>query len=309
MVILKPEPIFDYTLWGDSKMAKYLGNYGGEFGTIWEISFHDYGSNHIEGSNKTLQDYLKEDTMKIIGSSNQDSLLRLCYLDARESLSVQLHPTIEYANKNLKDNGKYEAWYIIEALPGAKLAAGTTLTSLEELKASIELGDLEKYLIYHQVKAGDFIYLPAGCIHALGADILALEVSTNSNTTFRVFDYGRTDDMGNLRELHISQVLDNVDFSLKPKILELGDKIFNSPHIIVENQFFNIELVDVNGEVEIKMDGRALYISILGDSLNLVDNKEIIQTCRFDNYFVTAETHELKICGNGRVLISKAVSK
>ena len=121
-------------------------------------------------------------------------MLRLAYLDSQDALSIQVHPDDDYAKKHDNDFGKYESWYIIDALPNASLVAGTNISNQEIIKKALKNGTLDQYLQKWPVKKGDYIIIPQGMIHALGKGILALEIGTNSNTTYRFYDYQRKDE-------------------------------------------------------------------------------------------------------------------
>ena len=140
-------------------------------------------------------------------------MLRLAYLDSQDALSIQVHPDDTYAKKYNSDFGKYESWYILDALPGASLVAGTNISNQEVIKEALKNDSLDQYLQKWSVKKGDYIIIPQGMIHALGKGILALEIGTNSNTTYRFYDYQRKDSNGNYRHLHIKESFDVTDFS------------------------------------------------------------------------------------------------
>lgn len=306
MAIYKTIPLVDKTIWGGNTLNKLRNNTSDNGGTSWEISFHEYGPSPIVGNDKNLLDLLNENQKDMIGSVSKEKVLRLAYLDSKEPLSIQLHPTLEYS-KNISDYGKYEAWYILEAKPGAKLIAGTSITDKEALEKAIKDLTIENHLIYHEVKAGDFIYIPAGCIHGLGADILAIEVSTNSNTTYRVYDYDRRDSQGNPRQLHISEVLANVDLSIKPKLIHTQQKI--GEQLLIENDHFKVECVDVIESYTKTLDGNALYITSIGGDITLESETQELELKLFDNVFVSSSTKKLGIKGRGRLLISQVSLK
>ncbi|MDA0329921.1 MAG: class I mannose-6-phosphate isomerase [Gemmatimonadetes bacterium] len=130
------------------------------------------------------------------------------YLDARENLSVQVHPSPAYAAANPEAHEKSEAWYVVAAEPGSLIYKGVVEgTTPERFEAAIEAGTVADLMIQVPARAGDCHYLPSGTCHALGGGILVAEVQTPSDTTFRVFDWGRRD-----RELHVEPALECIDF-------------------------------------------------------------------------------------------------
>ncbi len=300
MGIYRLKPIVDKTIWGNNRLNQLRYNSQDFGGTSWEISFHPYGSNLIEGSNQTLLDLLNQDSLALIGDIDVERVLRLAYLDAKDWLSIQLHPTLDYALRHdIKDYEKSEAWYIIKAQEGAYLKAGSDIENLDELKEAIENGSIVDRMIDHPVEAGDFIYLPAGTLHALGAGILAIEVSTNSNTTYRVYDFGRTDDQGNPRELHVQQVLDNVDLSLKPQLIKT-EKLINQFQTLTDNEHFVVTCLDVEDHFIFDTFNNALYITVLNQGLKING----LETKIYDNLFISSEVDTIEIEGRGRLLIS-----
>ncbi|MBR0416997.1 MAG: class I mannose-6-phosphate isomerase [Firmicutes bacterium] len=141
----------------------------------------------------------------------QDEELLIKRIDARDMLSVQVHPDDVYARDHGLDRGKTECWYVVSSRPGAFLYCGfgdEKNVGKTELKEAIEDGSIEKYLSKIFVEPGDFIYIPAGTVHAIGAGIQLLEVQQNSTTTYRLYDYKRKDASGNERELHVKEGLE-----------------------------------------------------------------------------------------------------
>lgn len=300
MAIYKPIPIVDQTIWGSNRLNLQRDNSDQKGGTSWEVSFHEYGSNAVVDESGTLKDLLEKDQVAMIGSLDPNRVLRICYLDTKEQLSIQLHPTVQYAQEHqIGDYGKSESWYIIEAQPGSTIKAGTDIETIEELKANIENGSIANRMIEHPVKPGDFIYIPAGTLHALGAGIFAVEVGTNSNTTYRVFDYNRTDDQGHRRELHIDQVLATVDLGLKPTVISVEPTV-NELYILTENEHFTVGLLEFDGSLEFELMGSPLYLTILDGDMTI--NSETFDN--LDNLFVSGVEETLFIEGRGKLLIS-----
>lgn len=309
MAIYKVKPLYDQTIWADNRLSTMRNVEGDGWGTSWEISFHKYGSNQVNDTSETLLELLDKDSSRLIGDIDKERVLRLAYLDAKADLSIQLHPTNDYAAEHGVDYGKYEAWYIIDAKEGSTLVAGSKTTDVEKFKAAIKSNQLEDLLVYHTVKPGDFIYLPAGCVHALGGGILAIEVSTNSNTTYRVYDYGRTDKEGNTRELHLDKVFDNLDLTMLPKLGHVPDVSGTETveHVFLETDHFSWISVDIFGDYEIINNTEALYVTVLDEDITVTDSVTEIKAAQYDHIFVGADTKDLKFSGRGRILIGRSV--
>jgi mannose-6-phosphate isomerase len=215
------DPILKPKVWG-GRALEALGKPlppDEPIGESWELAdlplSIDQGRSVVaNGTNagRTLRELLDEDAETIVGdarlSDDGGFPLLIKYLDARENLSVQVHPTAEYVEKNPDAHLKSEAWYVVSAEPGAVIYKGVTpgLTP-EEFARHIEHGTVVDDLVAVPVEPGDCHYLPSGTCHALGGGIVVAEIQTPSDTTFRVYDWGRTD-----RELHVDQALQCIDF-------------------------------------------------------------------------------------------------
>ena len=206
------KPIGDKTIWGSNRMSKLRGC-NENIGTWWEVSAHPYCSNEVINLDKkiTLQQVVEKNPDDILGPGyTLHEMLRLAYLDSQDALSIQVHPDDVYAREYANDFGKYESWYILDALPGASLVAGTNISNQKVIKEALKNDSLDQYLQKWSVKKGDYIIIPQGMIHALGKGILALEIGTNSNTTYRFYDYDRLDRQGKPRDTHIQLAKENI---------------------------------------------------------------------------------------------------
>jgi len=210
---LKLVPVTKNILWGGNYLNKNfsIGNDHETIAEAWMMTVRADGVNAIEnGESKglTLEEYIKENGMeKVCGNYTHFPLL-IKLIDANDRLSVQVHPDDEYASQNGLDAGKTEMWYVVDAKPGAKLVYGLKtpqVPSFQEICEKNNNGTLDDILNYVEVKKGDCFFIPAGLVHAIGNGIVIAEIQQNSNTTFRLYDYDRTDKNGNKRELHIEK--------------------------------------------------------------------------------------------------------
>lgn len=180
-----------------------------------------------------------------------------------------MHPQDDTAPEG--DFGKSESWYVLDAKPGATLVAGTKTTDADVIRKALEDGTLDEYLVKWPVKKGDFIYIPSGMLHALGADITAIEVGTNSNTTYRFYDYGRTDAQGNPRPLHLNESFEVTDFSLKPVFVPAA----NEDHVLADApQFTVVERFIGDEPVEIETGETYVVLSNMGEDTDVIWNGE-----------------------------------
>jgi len=236
------EPIYKEKVWGGRALEK-LGRAlspGVQIGESWELA--DLGQSSASGggggaersvvangpeAGRTLHDLVRERRDELMGrlSPNQHGEFPLLvkFLDASENLSVQVHPSPQYANAHPEAHLKSEAWYVVAAEPGAVIYKGVEPgTTREQFRQAIQNDTVEELIVAVPVEPGQIHYLPSGTCHALGAGILVAEVQTPSDTTFRVYDWGREG-----RELHIEQALQCIEY-------DVPDTARYEPHTRVE---------------------------------------------------------------------------
>ena len=242
MDIVRLKPSYKDYLWGGNKLVTNYGKFfpGKNLAESWELSCHKDGPSKAFG--KDLRDYLYKNPeyspVDLMGTNIEhydDFPILIKFIDAREKLSIQVHPDDDYAKTHEGGFGKTEMWYIMEAEPGAFLYLGCKKPcSKEEFLKHVEDETLDEILNKVPVKAGESYLIEAGCLHAIGEGIVICEVQQNSNLTYRVYDYGRRDAQGNLRELHLDKAMDVA--KLEPPKLEhdFGKFIAKSPSFAVE---------------------------------------------------------------------------
>lgn len=231
------EPLFRSYLWGGRQLATKLGKNlpaEGIWAESWEIIDHPQGQSIVASGpwkGHTLGQLVASHPEAILGQAVTQETgsdvqtaqftrfpLLLKYLDCQNMLSVQVHPDDAYGLRMpTPDLGKTEAWYIIDAEPGALLYAGLKQgVSCRDLVRAIDSGRTEECLHTISPQAGDCVFIPAGTVHALGAGLIVAEIQQASDCTFRLFDWNRVDATGNPRPLHINQALDVIDFERGP---------------------------------------------------------------------------------------------
>jgi mannose-6-phosphate isomerase len=231
------KPLFVEKMWGGRKLESVLNKAlpsDKPTGESWEL--YDFPPGVVEGSTEWVSSVVANGplagrslhslviehkkallgSVSLVGAGGQFPIL-IKFLDAREDLSVQVHPDENYAAANPGAHLKSEAWYVMQHDPNARLLKGLTPNSnKEKFTQAIATGDVENHIQSIPVKVGDCHYLPSGTVHALGAGILVAEVQTPSDTTFRVHDFNRVDpSTGQLRKLHVDQALACIDFDAK----------------------------------------------------------------------------------------------
>ena len=206
-------PLKDY-LWGGTRLKNEYNKQTDldQVAESWELSCHKDGQSVIENgeaAGKTLAEYIKTQGQRILGRNAERFPyfpLLIKFIDAKGNLSVQVHPDNEYAMRVEGEFGKTELWYIVDCEPGASLLYGFQKEiSREEFARRIAEGTLLEVCNRVQVKKGDVFFIEAGTLHAVGEGILLCEIQQNSNTTYRVYDYGRLGKDGKPRELHVEK--------------------------------------------------------------------------------------------------------
>lgn len=283
------EPILKEKIWGGDALFKKYGIKlpSSNIGENWSIACHKNGmsivlNGHLKG--KSLYELIELYGRKLLGNSLVEEHvekfpLLVKFLDAADTLSVQVHPNDAYAKVHENGElGKTEMWYIIDAKPGASLVYGVKKgTSKEEFRAAIEGGYLEKYLRRLEVEAGDVVFIPAGMVHAIGAGILICEIQQNSDTTYRVYDWNRVGIDGKPRSLHIDKALDVIDFEGKydrDKLEGLTvDEGETKRTYYIATKYFAIEKLTVKGQAKEHADGSKFYcLSVVEGSGSIMYN-------------------------------------
>ena len=216
MKLEKLTPAFKDYLWGGTKLREVYGK-PCDFDKVaesWELSTHPAGESRVDGgeyNGLTLSQYFQQ-VPQALGKNaaafeSFPVLIKL--IDAKDPLSIQVHPSDEYALRVEGEYGKTEMWVIVDCEPGAFLYFGVNrLVSKEEFRQRIEDNTVLEVLNKVEVHPGDVFFIQAGTIHAIGAGILICEIQQNSNCTYRVYDYDRRGADGRPRELHIEKALD-----------------------------------------------------------------------------------------------------
>ncbi|NDV45161.1 type I phosphomannose isomerase catalytic subunit [Flagellimonas sediminis] len=223
---LKFKPILKERLWGGTKLKEVLGKpiKSDITGESWELSgvsgdISEVSNGPLAGT--SLNNLIANHGRDLLGKSVTDRFgdefpILIKFIDAKQDLSIQLHPNDELAKQRHNSFGKTEMWYIMDADPGAKLIVGFNKdVEKEEYVQSLEEGSLLDLMNYEEVEEGDTFFINTGKIHAIGAGVLLAEIQQTSDITYRVYDFDRRDKNGNLRELHTSLAVDAIDYKQK----------------------------------------------------------------------------------------------
>ena len=242
---LKFEPILQPRIWGGDRLKKVLGkpvpakSPSTRWGESWELADLPPGSVKADSigadasgalssviaagpwAGRQLREILQQEGDAYLpGRVGGYYPLLIKFLDAREDLSVQVHPTAEYTRANPGTHLKTEAWYVLDAAPGSRIYKGLVPgVTRPQFQKAIESGRAAEILQSVPARVGDCHFLPSGMVHALGAGVLVAEVQTPSDTTFRIFDWNRLGPDGKPRTLHIQEALDVIDFD-RPQVVQ-----------------------------------------------------------------------------------------
>lgn len=212
--MLKLKSVLKDYLWGGTKLKTLFArdNGGKIIAESWEVSVHPDGESTVVGTGETLSAYLKAHPAAVDKEGSPFPVL-IKYIDAKQNLSVQVHPNDEYARRVEHDNGKTEMWYIVSADEGAFIYCGLKRDATkEEFLQKVREGTVEELLNAIPVKAGDCFLIKAGTVHAIGAGCVICEVQQSSNVTYRVYDYNRRGADGKRRQLHVDKAVDVINF-------------------------------------------------------------------------------------------------
>lgn len=262
----------------------------------WLISAHSNGMAVETKTGLTLKELF--DTKKeLFGNINTHEFpLLMKVIDAKTPLSVQVHPDDVYAKEKENSLGKTECWYILDC-DDTDIIVGQNATSREELSEAINSGTIMDKLNIVPIKKDDFFYIPAGTVHAIRRDTKILEIQQSSDITYRLYDYDRTDDSGNTRELHVEKSLDVINYDYK--YAENKFRPRNGVTTLVESEFFNVYKADIDHSFEVS--GIMPFIIAYVLEGEMVVNNE---TCKVGDSFLIPHKVDMDITGNGSIIYS-----
>lgn len=314
MYILKLKPVFKDYIWGGTKLRDEYG-FESDLDKLaegWMLSCHKDGENTIENGS------FKGQSLTEVVKSNPDFLgengkkfeyfpILIKLIDAKNDLSVQVHPDNEYAMHVEKEYGKTECWYILDCDEDAELIYGfnKTITS-EEFREKISDNTFLETVNKVKVKKGDLFFIEAGTLHAIGKGILLAEIQQNSNTTYRVYDYGRLGADGKPRELHVEKAIDVTNCTPPTRSTnpegELLVKNGYSAQLLTKCDLFNVEKVTVTTEYTSVADEKSFVSVLVTDGNASIDNIDIKKG---DSLFIPANYGEFTVSGNAELIITK----
>ena len=319
MYPMKLAPAYKDYLWGGHELERLFGKAGDGDCTAesGELSCHPDGKSTVRNGafkGKTLEEVLDQFPEYVSHKFQPEDKFPILikFIDAKENLSIQVHPSDETAKSELGEQGKAEMWYVLAAKPHAFLYYGLNReVSKEELEQKMQDGSIPQILNKVEVNEGDCFFIHPGTIHAIGAGVVIAEIQQSSNTTFRVYDYLRKDKNGNYRELHVergvevidrtpivpSQVFDNNEVSLKHGRIR---RLF-------ECDYFCVNKIDCeNGKIKLWCDKSSFQSLLIVKGNGYLEYKGRRYDFKAgDSIFVPAGFGEYYIHGNNEILMSK----
>ncbi len=308
MYPLKFENIYFEKVWGGQALSTIRDNVPqGDIGESWDVACHENGVSIVtNGKYKgmRLDKLIEEKGEGLLGKElvGRKFPLLIKFLSPNEKLSVQVHPNDKYAAKYENGElGKTEAWYIVEANEDAYIVLGTNGCSKEEFQKSIEDGTVENYMNKINVKKGDVYYLKSGLIHTMGPGVIVAEIQQNSDTTYRVYDYGRG------RETHVKKALDVIRFDSEGRKREglLVEKDGYSKTYYCLSEHFSLEIYNIFLSMVEESDNDRFYIftAVEGEG-RIYYNKGKVDFKRGESIFIPATLGEYSIQGNCKLIKS-----
>ncbi|MEW4354505.1 mannose-6-phosphate isomerase, class I [Streptococcus pneumoniae] len=309
------EPLFlqsvmQEKIWGGVKLRDEFGyeTASEQVGEYWAISAHPNGVSTVKNgvyAGFQLDDLYREHR-ELFGNRKEAVFPLLTkILDANDWLSVQVHPDDDYGLEHEGELGKTECWYVIAADEGSEIIYGHKATSKEELREKIEQKDWDNLLQKVPVKAGDFFYVPSGTMHAIGKGIMILETQQSSDTTYRVYDFDRKDDAGNLRELHLEKSIDVTTIgepaNSRPVTLCVDDL---RSTVLVANSFFTVYKWELTGEVEMKQTADYYLVSVLAGQGEIVIDQTSYEIRKGDHFILPNDVRSWQFKGEDLEIIA-----
>ena len=312
--IIFMEPVYKDYIWGGERIKKILNKDSPYNNTAesWEISANENGACKIknrEYKNKTLMELFENQKIKqeIFGkkckSMNSFPLL-IKYIDAKNDLSIQVHPDDKYAKQIGKTNGKNELWYIMDNKKNSQIIGGLNKNiDKKELEKIITNNEIKKYLNYINVKKGDSIYVEAGTIHAILKNNLICEIQQNSDITYRVYDWERVDKNGKPRQLHKEEAIKTIKINNIPIVKHTDNK--KEVQNIVKNKYFTTDKIKCTTVFKDESSEESFYaINVVSGNGIIKTNKEEAEIKIGDSFLIPATLGGYEIFGNVEILKS-----
>ncbi|MDY5685224.1 MAG: type I phosphomannose isomerase catalytic subunit, partial [Prevotella sp.] len=308
---LKFNALLKSTLWGGDKIIpfKHLDVKQDNVGESWEISGVPGNETVVSDgpyAGKKLNELVAELKGELVGEDNYKRFgdefpLLIKFIDARQDLSIQVHPTDEIAHRQGKERGKTEMWYLMDSDKDATLLCGLKKQITPEEYAQMVADDtICDAIARYNVKEGDCFFLPAGRIHAIGTGCFLAEIQQTSDVTYRIYDFKRKDKNGNYRQLHTKEAAESINYTVESNYRTEYTAAKNQGVALVQCPYFNTAVYDLDEPMTIdysELDSFVILIGLKG-SASITDNEGNTFTLQAgESVLIPASTKELKVDG------------
>ena len=315
-MMYKFKPLLKQTLWGGNKIIafKHLDLRMEHVGESWEVSGIKGCESVVAGGpdeGKGLNQLVHEQKGRLVGKENYERFgdefpLLIKFIDAHQSLSIQVHPDEETAHRHGKRHGKTEMWYVLKSAPDAQLYNGLRQhITPEEYKQMVEDGTITDALAHYKVHEGDVFFIPAGRIHAIGAGTFVAEIQQTSDVTYRIYDFKRKDKNGNYRELHTEKAAEAIDYTVLDNYRTYYEPMQDEGVQLVACPHFTTAVYDLNDPMTIdysELDSFVVYIGLQGSCELTDDRGETVTFREGESVLIPATTRTIKIEGTIKFL-------
>lgn len=313
---LQFKPLLKQTIWGGDKIIpfKHLSSSMENVGESWEISGVPGNETIVDGGEydgKKLPEVVAELKDKLVGKANYEKFgtefpLLIKFIDAKQPLSIQVHPTDEIAHKLGYERGKTEMWYLMDSDPDASMLVGLKKKiTPEQYKEMVADDTIVDALGHYDVKEGDCFFLPSGRIHSIGKGCFLCEIQQTSDVTFRIYDFKRKDKNGNYRQLHTKEAALSIDYHVEPDYRQKYVPQKNQGVSLVQCPHFKTFVYDINEPVTIDisaLDSFIITIVVKGQG-KITDNEgNTVEVKAGDSLLFPATTTSLKAEGEMKFL-------
>ena len=313
---LKFKALLKQTIWGGDKIIpfKHLDDHLENVGESWEISGVPGNETVVadgEYAGKKLNELVIEQKDKLVGKANYERFgdefpLLIKFIDARQDLSIQVHPTDEIAKRQGKERGKTEMWYIMDSDKDAKLYSGLKKQiTPEQYKAMVEDDTITDALAQYEVKEDDCFFLPAGRIHAIGTGCFLAEIQQTSDVTYRIYDFKRKDKDGNYRQLHTKEAAECINYTVEDDYRTHYEHKKNEGVTLVECPYFTTAVYDLDEPMTLdysELDSFVILIGLKGEG-TITDNEgNTVTISAGESILVPATTDTLNVEGTIKML-------
>ena len=293
--VVKLLPVVKSYIWGGQYFQRFGKSDLDVVSELWELSINGEDTCIEASTRKPLSELVNKNDLGPNANKFPYFPLLIKLIDAKDNLSVQVHPSDDYALKYEKQFGKCEMWYVLDADEGSGLYVGLNDDySKEEIEAKLKDSSIMECLNFFPVKTGDVFLIRPGTIHAIGKGVRIIEIQQNSKLTYRLYDYLRKDKNGNYRELHIDKALKVIDYhKYSPNKSENG--------LLADTEYFKVNKLDFNGEVVLSADQGSFISFTLIDGEGQVDE---LSCKKFDTFFLP-NGKKCVVKGKGTLIISR----